>query len=288
MKRALSALALAAVVPFLAACGDDAGGGSGDGGEASDVEVADAGGGDKARFEIDVEEGHRESVELVLAQTIDTGTPVEAPDITFVIDTEVTSVSDDEVVIEQTYASLEVGGDEAVAAQVEETLQPLVGLTGTLTLTPTGSLVESDLEAPADLDPTIASVFEQIEDQAGQISVVFPDEEIGEGAEWSTVADLDLNGVSIEQTTSYTLESLDGDDYTISAEVEQAYEPGETDQFELLEGSGSTTGSFSGTIGRLFASEATSTGSNELRVSVEGQEATVRTQVETTVTGTVE
>lgn len=283
--RSLPSLALAAVVPFLVACGDD----PAEAGDPPAVEVADTGSGDKRLLEIDVEVGHRETTTLTVTQSIDAGTsPVDAPEVTITLETEVTGVDDDRVELTQAYRSIDVSGDDATAAQVESTLQPLIGLEGTIVLARSGAVIESDFEAPDDLDETVRSTFEQLEEQAGALSAAFPEEEIGVGAEWTAVSDLELSGIEVEQTTTYTLEELDGDDYRLSARIEQDFEPGEADGFEVVEGTGSTTGSFEGTVGLLFATQGQTEGESSVTVEAGGSEQTVTTTNTTSVRTTVE
>lgn len=63
--------------------------------------------------------------------------------------------------------------------------------------------------------------------------VPFPEEPIGRGASWTVTADVDAEGMTIEQTTTYTLERVDGDDYVLRVKVSQSADEQEI-QFKNL------------------------------------------------------
>ena len=86
------------------------------------------------------------------------------------------------------YPSFEVlKGDGASASQrrqVERALSGVRGLSGELTLTPRGALVDSKLDIPSDVGPTVSSVLTQLRDQLRDLTVPLPEPEIGVGARW--------------------------------------------------------------------------------------------------------
>lgn len=285
MKRSLAALLALLLLPTLAACGDD-------GAEAGDkpvVTVEDQGSGERATFLLDVEEGHSETSVMTIDQRIDAGQVVDAPPIELTLTTKVTGVSDDEIEVLTTYDAARVTEpDDPAASAIEDALADITQLTSTSTFSRSGELLDSDLDIPDGLTGAARQTVEQLGDQSQSLTVAFPTEELGVGARWTATSALELNGVTVQQKTTYELTALDGDDYEISVDVTQEFEEGEAEGFDVESGEGSTSGTISGTIGNLSPSEARSTGTNRISVSTGGQSQTVTTDTDLTVTTTVD
>ena len=147
------------------------------------------------------------------------------------------------------------------------------GTSGTLSTTASGQLIEADLMLPDDIDPVLSSFATQIEDQFRSITIPFPEEPVGVGASWTVQTDLELSGVTSEMDSTYTLEELRGDRYTLAVEIEQTTEPGEIEGGgEILSGNSTGTGRVDGDLGALLPirSEATTEGTTAVEVPVEG------------------
>lgn len=285
MKRSLPAVLALLLLPALAACGDD----DAEAGDKPVVTVEDQGSGERATFLLDVEEGHSETSVMTLDQTIDAGQVVDAPPIELTLTNEVTAVSDDEIEVLTTYDAARVTEPEDPSASAIETaLDDITGLTSTSTFSRSGELLESNIDIPAGLTGPARQTVEQLGDQSQSLTVAFPAEELGVGARWTATSALELNGVTVQQETTYELTALDGDDYEISVEVTQEFEEGEADGFDVESGQGTTSGTISGTIGNLSPSAARSTGTNRISVSADGQSQTVTTDTDLRVTTTVD
>lgn len=285
MKRSLTVLLAALLLPTLAACGDD----GATAGDKPVVTVEDQGSGERVKFLLDVEEGHSETSVMTLDQKIDAGQVVDAPPIELTLTNEVTGVSDDEVEVLTTYDEARVTEpDDPSASAVQSALDGITGLSSTSTFSRSGELLDSELDIPDGLTGAARQTVEQIGDQSQSLTVAFPTEELGVGARWTATSALELNGVTVQQTTTYELTALDGDDYEIAVEVTQEFEKGKAEGFDVESGEGSTSGTISGTIGNISPSEARSTGSNRISVSAGGQSQTVTTDTDLTVITTVD
>jgi len=112
------------------------------------------------------------------------------------------------------YPSFEVlkGGDASKSSRrrIEQAFAGLKGLSGQLTLTPQGVLVDSALNVPPDLDPSVASLVTQLGDQLRTLAIPFPDAPVGVGARWRASTDLSLNGIQAHQVYEYTLKKRNG------------------------------------------------------------------------------
>ena len=113
-----------------------------------------------------------------------------------------------------TYPSFEVlkGGDASKSArrQIEQAFAGLAGLSGQLTLTPQGVLVDSALNIPPNIDQSVASLVTQLGDQLRTLAVPFPEAAVGVGARWRASTDLSLNGIEAHQVYEYTLKKRNG------------------------------------------------------------------------------
>lgn len=281
MKRSLAAATVVvACLPLLAACGDD-------GPEAGDkpvIEVTEQGAEPRASFAYDLEVGHTETTTMTLDQSIDAGQVVDSPALELVLTTEVTEATDDEITAVSTYTGARVvDDDDPSAAQVEAAIEPMVGYRTTTTFTRFGELVDSESEIPDGVTGQVREMLEQLGNQAESLTVAFPDDDLGVGATWTATSALELSGIEVEQTASYELVSLDGEEYEISVELTQDYRSGEAEGFEVTGGDGRTTGTIRGTIGTVFPASSTSEGSTSVDVESGGQSQTVTTDTELTV-----
>jgi thiol-disulfide isomerase/thioredoxin len=157
---------------------------------------------------------------LSLQQSID-GT--ETLDLTTDIATEVTAtvVAVDEagITIESTFGpSTVVAEDPATRAAMERTYAELDGLTIHSLISPGGeTLAVSTTELPAELGDLTQSI--------SSVVAAFPAEPIGEGAEWETVAQLTVTGITFIVTTRVRLLGVDGSQLTVAMDIIQTLGP---------------------------------------------------------------
>ena len=112
------------------------------------------------------------------------------------------------------YPSFEVlpggGASKSARRRIEQAFSGLAGLSGQLTITPQGVLVDSALNAPPDLDPSVASLVAQLGDQLRTLAIPFPEAAVGVGARWRATTNLSLNGIEANQVNEYTLKKRNG------------------------------------------------------------------------------
>ena len=104
-------------------------------------------------------------------------------------------------------------GDGASARQrreIERALAGLSGLSGELTVTPRGALVDSRLDTPPDLDPSVSAILDELRDQFRDLTVPLPEPEIGVGARWRATTQLTVNGIQTRQVFEYRLKKRTG------------------------------------------------------------------------------
>ena len=155
--------------------------------------------------------------------------------------------------LEFEYTDVEVLDDSEnpspAAAQLEQSIAPLKGLTGYAIMDNRGFTLEADIDVPDDLPPMMKSIIEGTKHSLKSLSNPMPAEPVGKGAKWKVVQNMTMNGLQLTQTMLFTLDEIDGDRYQLSAVVGQAAEPqdvkspmlppGATMRLESLKTSGS-------------------------------------------------
>lgn len=275
--------AVAAVVALaMTGCsGDDGGGGEAEPagasptavGDAALVRVLEAGGEPRRVLRLAVEDGDRTTSALVLDQEIENdGRVRDTPSITFPFDTEVTDTSDDEITATQTFGAVEVD-----SAEIEDALAAVAGVTGSLTLRTDGTVVASTLDL-AD-DAPAAATLEEVRNQVRSLVPVFPGDEVGAGATWTVGSVVDVDGATVDQTATYTLDSIEDDAYVVGVTVTQEYRAGTVDGVEVTRGGASWSGRFAGSLTAALPSEASLDATTNVTYAVGDSVTEVRTTI---------
>ena len=100
---------------------------------------------------------------------------------------------------------------------MRQALSTLAGTTSTLVVRRDGTTVEAESGVPA---------AAQIDAQVRALVPVLPTAEVGVGASWTATSVAQVDGATVDQVATYTLESLEGDDYVIGVTIDQTYRPG--------------------------------------------------------------
>ncbi len=116
----------------------------------------------------------------------------------------------------------ETGTDETVTSRMRETLSSIVGVKGQGVTSSRGFNKSLSFEAPATADSNVIEMLRSTEQSIQQLGAPFPAEPVGIGASWRVSNETTLNGVKIFQSSTYTLESLNNGEATLSVTVSQA------------------------------------------------------------------
>ena len=178
----------------------------------------------------------------------------EIPAYTSEFTTTIDDVTADQIEASVVYGEIRVkrgDADPALAAQIESALSALEGVRGTLTLAPSGALIDGSFDEAEGLDPVLESTLSQTTEQLRSITVPFPQEEVGMGASWRVETSFEVFGVTSDQSATYTLTELRGDEYSLGVKIDQVIQPGE------VEGGGEITGGELTGVARVNGSLAT-------------------------------
>jgi hypothetical protein len=237
------------------------------------VHLLDAGAEPRRELQLDLAAGSTELARMDVEMSQSTGgVPATALSLGMDIDVTVAEVTEDGYAFDLTYGAAEVGSDELppeLVEQLQAGMSQVQGLRGHLRTSRNGEPQGGSLEPPAGADPAVEAQLGDLSTQMQQITGAFPREAVGVGARWQAVNDLDSTGVAMRQVATYTLRSLDGDDYVMDVEVTQsagAQVMTEGSQLESLSGSG--TGTLRGSLRSLFPVEGTTSTTSELVLQV--------------------
>jgi hypothetical protein len=214
--RLLAALLVLCAVPAL--------GGTGAGARATqapspEIEVLDAGAEPREALRLAPTPGASEQVAMTLHLGIElsgvSDRTVKTPPLRATIAATLQDVTPNgELHATFTYPAFAVlKGDGASAKQrraTERVLAGLSGLSGELTLTPRGELVDSKLDIPPDLDPSVTALLDQLRDQFRDLTTPLPEPAIGVGARWRATSQLTVNGIQARQVFEYRLKKRTG------------------------------------------------------------------------------
>lgn len=101
--------------------------------------------------------------------------------------------------------------------QMVADLEPLIGLGGSGRVTDRGTFTSWTYDLLDTLDPTIATSLRQFQDQIGSLAIALPTEPLGVGASWRTRSTSTLEGIQVDQVSSYRVTAIDAE--VVSFEV---------------------------------------------------------------------
>jgi len=301
-----AALAVATVaVLALAACGSDDGepkqgsrpvGGtsSSSASEASDppsasaagstpeVRVLDTGAAPRRLLQLEVEDGHVETSTLRMTTTVSADV-MSVPPITMPMEmpftTTVTDVSGEQLTVESSYGAVSIpagrGLDAASREQVLKAAGALEGVTIRTVLDRSARTVSSEVEgADGDGSQVVGRLLDDIASQSNNLSILFPEEEVGVGARWRADSTITIGGITFDMTSTFELTGLTDDGYTVGVSVRQEPRPGTVTGGEVVDGSTTVTGTSEGRDGLVGPSRGTSKGHGSVTMKVGGQRVT--------------
>ena len=127
------------------------------------------------------------------------------------------------------YDHLKVLGTGKVADQLQAALAPLAKIRGTVRTTAFGELIDADLDTPGDLDPTLKSLIDSIEEQLGNMMVPLPSEPVGIGATWTVHTESAISGIKAQIEYNYELVAHHGDRLVLRASYVQSVQEQDVD-----------------------------------------------------------
>ncbi|MDP1819275.1 MAG: hypothetical protein Q8K58_05200 [Acidimicrobiales bacterium] len=151
-------------------------------------------------------------------------------------------VSDERIELELGYGGGRViEADPSSQSVLEDVLGAFEGATGSVAFDDHGQILGStppDIDLPGALQAVGEQLTEGLEAQAAALAVPFPEEAVGHGARWRVTSNGVLGGLTFNQTTTFTITSIEGDIVTADNEITMELPPGPV---ELPDSVGSST-----------------------------------------------
>jgi hypothetical protein len=130
-----------------------------------------------------------------------------------------------DITYETIMGDVSVAAEEGVMPQVVDaikaSLESLKGFSGSGTISSSGKARSTDMKLPGDTSPQMRQTLEQMHDSFSALTTMFPEEAVGPGAKWEITLPLKSQGMTITQTTTSELVSVDGDTLNVKSTVIQ-------------------------------------------------------------------
>ncbi len=169
--------------------------------------------------------GDKQTLNLTMKMTIETkagetaSPAMDLPPITMPLETTVKGVANNgdityEMVVGEISVGDEPGAKPEVAAAIKAALGGLKGLSSPGTTSSRGLAKDLEFKAPPGGNPQAGQLMDQLKHFYTQLAAPLPEEPVGAGAKWEVKIPIKTQGVTIEQTATYELVSLEGERLT--------------------------------------------------------------------------
>lgn len=119
------------------------------------------------------------------------------------------------------------GVQPMVMEAMKKALNNAKGLKGKGSVDSRGMNKGASFELPPNMDPQTRQLMDGMRDAVGRMSAPLPKEPVGVGGKWKVVQQLKQNGMTLDQTATYTVKAIDGDKVTLDVAVEMDAKPQE-------------------------------------------------------------
>jgi hypothetical protein len=151
-----------------------------------------------------------------------------------------------------------------VAEAMQSSLAGLKGLTAMGVISSRGIVKSADVKIPASVSPQMRQAVEQAKQSIGALMVPLPEEPVGVGAKWEYRRPFAAQGLTVDQTGTYEVVSIEEDRVTLKAALTQTAAnqkiqnpmlPGAAMEVQKMTGEG--TGNFTVDLGQTLPVDAT-------------------------------
>jgi hypothetical protein len=156
------------------------------------------------------------------------GQAMKMPAMTMTMDVAVKDVSaDGDITFETVMGDTSVADEEGVLPQVTEAMKTALGgvkgLSSAGTMSNRGLSKANEVKLPPGAAPQLRQSLDQLKESLASAAVPLPEAAIGPGGKWEVKQKLKSQGMTIDQTGTYELVSVEGDKLTVrSVLVQQA------------------------------------------------------------------
>ena len=249
----------------------------------SPVKLLSAGAEPRRVLRLQPQPGQLQTTTTTLKMDMDMGLgqPMKMPAIIMPMEVTVKNVSANgdityEIVIGDVSVAVDPDALPQVAEAMKASLGGVKGLSGTATMSPRGFSKDSDSMLPSDADPQMRQALSQLQETWSNIAAQLPEEAVGVGAKWEVRQPLKSQGMTVNQTATYELLSLDGDrlstaiTMTQSASNQKIQNPAMPQmQLDVTKLTGSGRGNMTLDLGQVMPLTATLQAQTEMSLSID-------------------
>jgi hypothetical protein len=247
--------------------------------------------------------GDKQTLHLTLKMAIETkmgemqSQAMKLPAMTMTMDTTVKDVSDKgdityELVMGETTLADDPGGNAQLAELMKTALGGIKGMSGTGTVSSRGLAKGMEFKVPSGVDAQTRQVMDQMRDSFSSIAAPLPEEAVGPGARWEAKIPIRSQGMTIDQTGTSELVSIEGDRLTTKStftqrasnqKVESPAMPGL--KVDLIKMNGTGTGESNYDLGKLLPIAGTTIlhSETDMAMNMGGQKQPISTKMDLNV-----
>jgi hypothetical protein len=107
------------------------------------------------------------------------------------------------------------------AATIKSAMDSIKGMSGTGMMSNRGESKGIEFKVPAGAEPQARQTMDQMKEITATLTTPLPEEAIGLGAKWEARTKVKSQGMSIDQTTTYQLVSMQGERATVKSAIAQ-------------------------------------------------------------------
>jgi hypothetical protein len=194
--------------------------------------------------------------------------PVKLPVMKMAMDVTIKDVaSNGDITYDIVMSDAGIVDDPEVIAQVAEAMRNALagmkGLAGKGVLSGRGISKGTDIKAPPGADPQVSQFVDQMKETMSRVATPLPEEPVGAGAKWEVKTPIKSQGMTLTQSATFELVSIDGDRAAAKSSVTQTAAnqkisnpmmPGAKVDLSKMTGNG--TGELSLDLGQILPPEA--------------------------------
>lgn len=167
---------------------------------------------------------------MIMEFSLDVGEPTptttKTPPIKMFNTSTIGEVADGRIEQKVVFDRYEMGDDGSgngamMAAAMGQAFDQMKGFEQRMIYDTRGMIIEGDWTVPPGMDPQMAANLENVNQSLEQAMLRLPAEAVGVGAKWKEVSQIDSNGLKIEQSAEYTVDSIEGKTLSVSTDIVQ-------------------------------------------------------------------
>ena len=126
-----------------------------------------------------------------------------------------------DMVFDNATVATDTNASPTVAAAMKASLAGVNGMTGTGKMSDHGVNLGVQMQAPAGTPPQLSQAIDQMKETFSSSSTPLPDEAVGPGAKWEYTTHITTQGMTLNQSITFELVSVDGDRVTLRSTILQ-------------------------------------------------------------------